>query len=219
MDIRTGPNLSRAAPLISALCSNPALNAVVSISQNSSRLPTSLHLGNYGRHNFNGGGPSAPPPPPRTSSGCVVSLPGCVSQAIHSDTPHLHDDVQLRPHYLNAFFVTTDEGGHRRGQTAFAVGSQRLEVCKDMTEEGEGGKNYMHLNSTRPHARVGDCVIFDARILHWGTENRDVGGGGDKGWRGIFYVNFWREFFQDPKNWDERETVFTDDDWKGVGEA
>jgi hypothetical protein len=146
-DIRTGPHLSQLQAEVSALKDNDTIRTIVTMACNSTDRSCSknrIHMGNYGRHNFNGGGPSGPYPPPKTSSGCVVSLPGCVSQAVHADTPHLFDEFQNRPHYVNAFYCTEEGGGGmEKGQTAFAVGSHILEVCKEMTEGGEEGRKFM----------------------------------------------------------------------------
>lgn len=229
-DIRTGPNLSHLHQSITSLQHDPTVNTIMTLACNStdrgSRTSNNLHLGNYGLYNFNGPGPLGPFLPLKTSSGCVVSLPGCGGQAVHSDTAHVLDEVHNRPHYINAFYNTglsSSSGGRldfEKGQTAFAVGSHRLEVCKVMTEGGDVGRSLMEMNVVRPHVECGDIVMFDARVLHWGTENRwkgedendtekeDKNIKRNEGWRGIFYVNYWREFFQDPKNWDERESVF-----------
>lgn len=67
--------------------------------------------GNWGRWNFEASGPSAlngtsehnPPPISYSDVGCVCTIPGCVDQTIHADTPHLYDHVQLPVHYLHTF--------------------------------------------------------------------------------------------------------------------
>ena len=58
-------------------------------------------------------------------------------------------------------------------------------------------------NVVRPFLGLGDAVLFDCRVLHFGTENRGE-------IRPVIYTNYWREFYRDPKNWDERESLFED---------
>ena len=62
--------------------------------------------------------------------GAVISWPGCVDQKIHADIPHLFNTVQNPPHLLHAFMpATIDANNMDAGQTAFVVGSHKLEVC------------------------------------------------------------------------------------------
>jgi hypothetical protein len=214
--------------------------------------------GNWGRWNFEGPGPDGPHPPVRVGTiGCVMSLPGCVDQTIHADTPHIYTHTQLPGHYFNLFLVASKKGGPADsldcGQTAFVVGSHNLEVCESiMAPSGVGGQTELLKRLVRPHLRAGDALIFDCRILHLGLANRtppvvpldglesvdgvtpsragfsrfDEGGIREEGSsssnssdqnasegkpsvpRPLLYINYTREFFEDPKNWNHKQLLF-----------
>lgn len=198
VDIRRGPSLTAAENTVAYenFRSNPSVLKIVSLCQHSPR--TKLHAGNFGRWNFNGDGPSAPPPPPRQGSmGCIVTMPGAGDQAVHADCPHIFDHAQLPPHYINMFGIGRNSG-FDIGQTAFIRGSHKLQECAIFTEN----KAEMNRHLVRPHLKAGDIVMFDCRILHFGTSNS-----GDA-WRPVVYTNYWREFYEDPKNWDARKKLF-----------
>ena len=57
----------------------------------------------------------------------------------------------------------------------------------------------------RPRLASGDALIFDARILHFGLPNRSTKR------RAIVYCNHTEYWFRDPKNWDDRVSVFGSD--------
>ena len=72
-----------------------------------------------------------------------MSLPGCVDQTIHADTPHLYSHVQLPGHYYNLFLVAVEKGtcaaSFDCGQTVFIQGSHELETSRDIMA-GSGGQ-------------------------------------------------------------------------------
>ncbi|GMH96094.1 hypothetical protein TrST_g4627 [Triparma strigata] len=139
-----------------------------------------------------------------TMAGSVISLPGCADQCLHADTEHLYD-FMCPTHYVNLFAVGGDFG-EEVGQTAFVKGSQDLEVCGRMQED----RKMLEENVVRPFLGLGDAVLFDCRVLHFGTENRGE-------IRPVIYTNYWREFYRDPKNWDERESLFEGGEGEGEG--
>jgi len=162
-----------------------------------------LFKGNIGRFNFEGTGPDGSFQDLRMSSvGGIVTLAGCADQAIHADTPHLFEHIaDLPAHYINVFAPGTpfhqDLGG-----TAFAHGSHSLEFTAKYCGSGEGYQSvYPHL--VRPSMDLGDVVLFDCRILHFGMSNTSVSSE-----RVLLYTNTTQAWFQDPKNWDDRQSIF-----------
>ena len=165
--------------------------------------------GNWGRWNFEGDGPDLGPPQLREHPvGCVMSLPGCADQTLHTDTPHLQVCSQLPPHYLNLFMPAGGSSDLRAGQTAFVLGSHSLQACADIMVR-EGGDALLLRRLVRPHLCAGDALLFDARILHFGLANQTRGAAGEPGvWRPILYANVTQAWFADPKNWDDRRKLF-----------
>jgi hypothetical protein len=177
---------------------------------------TSLYKGNFGRYNFNGSGPDGSPQPLRIGPmGGIVSLPQSADQAIHADTPHLFETHDwLPPHYVNAFLgadirAETDEYGMSTGDTpvggtAFVHASHKLSFTASFGENWSATTEPQVLqNLVRPSLEIGDLVLFDCRILHFGLANtsKDVE-------RPMLYTNMMQAWFHDPKNWDDRETIF-----------
>ena len=207
--------------------------------------------GNWGLWNFEGPGPNGPRPALRVGDfGCVMSLPGCVDQTIHADTPHLFTHTQLPGHYYNLFLIAAEKDKPAAdmscGQTVFIQGSHNLEVTQDIMD-GYGGQAELVRRLLRPHLVAGDALVFDCRILHCGLANNsglvaplnehpskssfrrfDAGGieeegspprsssssssssegGGTCTPRPLLYCNYTREFFSDPKNWNDKERLF-----------
>lgn len=187
--------------------------------------------GNWGRWNFEGGGPQAPKPPLVVCpAGAVMSLPGAQDQLVHADTPHLYEHVHLPPHYLNFFFpaaaVAAGEanpggGGNSEaagtgdsllavGQTAFLLGTHRLEAseaCMD-NPRGEGaGLRERQRRLIRPHLALGDALLFDVRLLHFGLANASA-----TVRRPVLYVNWhqpWWARERVDKNF-TKESLFVD---------
>ncbi len=181
--------------------------------------------GNWGRWNFEGGGPFAPKQIRAGRVGAVMSLPGCADQAVHADTPHVFDHVQLPPHYVNLFVcagnweVEKDELSNHFvqkpppqqpqeaapnfavGQTGFIVGTHNLETCaRVLDEDGRMVRTQLH-RLVRPHLSPGDILLFDCRVLHFGLGNQSSRiGAGPKCWRPLLYVNYSQPWFEDKKN-------------------
>ncbi|KAL3929291.1 MAG: hypothetical protein SGARI_004794 [Bacillariaceae sp.] len=160
-----------------------------------------------GRWNFGGSGADGSYQDLRLSPvGGIVSLPGAADQALHADTPHLFESIpDLPAHYINVFAPCT-EFDDEVGGTAFIHGSHNLEFtatyCGD--NDGMGGDNsrvYPFL--VRPKLNMGDVVLFDCRILHFGLANTS-----DTVERCICYTNTWQNWFHDAKNWDQNRAIF-----------
>ena len=157
--------------------------------------------------------------------GVVMSLPGCADQTIHADTAHLYVHTQLPGHYINLFAPAVSAGSSSAsievGQTAFILGSHQLRISAHVMNE-EGGQQVLEERLVRPHLKAGDALIFDCRILHFGLANQhpkkeevtedecniDQHERQSEGWRPLLYVNYHQKFFQDPKNWNDKEKLF-----------
>lgn len=218
--------------------------------RNASDGKTKLYSGNFGRWNFGGAGPDGTPQPLRIGQiGSVISLPGSADQAIHADTPHLFEHIDCLPcHYANLFTPGAvlegryDEDGSFAGDmdsggTAFVYGSHKLrETAKMTAEQPQPGAEKdstvfsaassvanewaMHVRIVRPSLQVGDALIFDCRVLHFGLANRSKVDDtapltplqkhmpASKR-RPMLYVNMTHSWFHDPKNWDMRKGIFS----------
>ena len=55
----------------------------------------------------------------------------------------------------------------------------------------------------RPSLQLGDVVLFDCRILHFGLANnsQDIE-------RPLLYTNMTHAWFLDPKNWNDQQSIF-----------
>jgi hypothetical protein len=201
-DIRHGPNaleLRRAGEARQNLRTHPAILAVL----RTAMFPEGPHSqGNWGRWNFGGKGPDAPAPLVTGEVGAVVTLPGCLDQTVHADTAHVFSHVQLPPHYVNLFVPTLDSQDYSAGQTAFVLGSHRLETSAAMMATSEAGEELLAQNLVRPHLSPGDCLLFDCRVLHFGLSNSSGVA------RPTLYVNYHADWFHDPKNWNEADRIF-----------
>jgi hypothetical protein len=60
--------------------------------------------------------------------------------------------------------------GFEIGQTAFVLGSHHLEVSARIMTEAEG-QDELVSRLVRPQLQLGDALIFDCRILHFGLGN------------------------------------------------
>lgn len=112
----------------------------------------------------------------------------------------------------------------RIGQTAFVLGSHRLEVSAAVMT-GLGGQRELIQRLVRPHLQAGDALLFDCRILHFGLANQHLNrhlreqqlasgehkqrlrhpldAEGDEFWRPMLYINYHQGWFRDPKNWND----------------
>ena len=179
----------------------------------------SLAPGNFGRYNFDGTGPDGSFQDLSAGVlGGIVSLPHAAEQALHADTPHLFEhvaDPPLPPHYINVF----TPGCHAVpyvGPTAFIHGSHRLDVvARYVRNEGNGNSmlssplqqfdSSIWRQLVRPVLNVGDVLLFDCRILHFGLANAH-----ESIERPLLYTNLTQHWFHDPKNWSDKESVFDD---------
>jgi Phytanoyl-CoA dioxygenase (PhyH) len=174
--------------------------------------------GNYGRYNFQGRGPDGSDRDVVAGPvGAILNLPGSADQAIHADTPHLFEHVvdpsPLPPHYINIFTLGCPAMQHV-GQTAFVHGSHSLEFVsshiRQGTKECEQSVDpflpsvWKYL--VRPRMELGDVLLFDCRILHFGLGNQHP-----SFVRPMLYTNITLHWFHDPKNWDEHACIFKDD--------
>lgn len=203
---------------------HPAIISIVREVLNPGPADPRDQLGNWGLWNFEGNGPEAGPPEFAVGQvGAVMSLPGCADQTIHADTSHLYVHAQLPAHYINLFLpavaADTASATIEVGQTAFVLGSHQLRVSAHIMNE-EGGQEELEKRLVRPHLHAGDCLLFDCRILHFGLANQyktsDSGSTNYTdgtvnqfdGWRPLLYVNYHHKFFNDPKNWNDKEKLF-----------
>lgn len=69
---------------------------------------------------------------------------------------------------------------------------------------GDEGESELEGLMVRPHVDVGDVILFDCRILHFGLGNYSTAIN-----RPILYVNYHHPSFRDPKNWNEAEKLFS----------
>ena len=186
--------------------------------------PTSdegLYKGNFGRWNFEGKGPDGSCPPIRIGPiSAIVSFPGAADQAVHADTPHLYEHMDhLPPHYIHVFTpglsypTIKDEDGNstgisHMGGTCFLHGSHSLSVTARITSDDDELKkcDEYYQRMIRPSLELGDVLLFDCRILHFGTANTTTSGGK----RPLLYVNMTHSWFHDFKNWDQHESIFLD---------
>ena len=159
--------------------------------------------GNFGRYNFGGSGPEGGYQDLRLGIlGGIVSLPGSADQAVHADTPHLFEHIDCLPaHYLNIFTPGCDTDP-LVGQTSFIHGSHRLSYTSDFHSKGEDN-SFLWKDIVRPSLAIGDVVIFDCRILHFGNANQS-----SSIERPLLYTNTTMHWFHDPKNWNERKKIF-----------
>ncbi len=178
--------------------------AIREICRRAATAPSSQHReGNYGLWNFDLGGPQAPKKQLDAGAiGAVVALPGCAEQALHADAPHIYDGVHLPGHYYNCFLYGGEASNEpKAGQTGFVPGSHFCEACAALVKDAPRN---VAAGIVRPRLASGDALIFDARILHFGLPNRSTKR------RAIVYCNHTEYWFRDPKNWDDRVSVFDD---------
>jgi hypothetical protein len=161
--------------------------------------------GNWGRYNFDGDGPDGSYQDLRAGPvGGIVSLPGAADQALHADTPHLFENgLQLPPHYVNVFAPGYDCEAAAAdgvvGQTALVHGSHSLAFVAQKGDDREA--LFEHL--VRPRLDLGDALLFDCRLLHFGMANASTATE-----RPVLYANMTMHWFHDPKNWDDERPIF-----------
>lgn len=176
-------------------------------------VDTELSVGNYGRYNFDGSGPDGTHQDLAVGVvGGIVSLPGSADQAVHADTPHLFEHLRqpLPAHYINVF-TPGCPSTNGVGQTAFVHGSHSLEFVARHTNPRTGtleASVWEHL--VRPKLDLGDVVLFDCRLLHFGLANTHPSVE-----RPLLYANFTMHWFQDPKNWNQHRSIFSEQQLNG----
>lgn len=168
-----------------------------------------LAPGNVGRYNFDGRGPDGSFQNLRVGPvGAIVSSPGSADQALHADTPHLFEHLALLPaHYINVFtpglvcnkYSNKDTGVI--GQTALLHGTHRLDVTARYWNRKT---DLWNLHLVRPCLQIGDALLFDCRILHFGMANESS----MRIERPLLYTNATIHWFTDPKNWDNEKIIF-----------
>ena len=96
------------------------------------------------------------------------------------------------------------------GQTAFLLGTHRLEAseaCMDNPRGEEAGLRERQRRLIRPHLALGDALLFDVRLLHFGLANKSAGVR-----RPVLYVNWhqpWWARERVDKNF-TKESLFAD---------
>lgn len=218
IDLRNGKHikeLSSTCPQRFDIRSHPAIRRLMSEAMNA--VEGKYASGNWGMWNFEGKGPSIPRdqrPIVIGHVGAVISFPGCADQTIHADTAHIYTPCHLPGHYFNLFIPASLSDDIRLGQTAFILSSHHLETSADIMV-GERGQELLESLLIRPHLSLGDALIFDCRILHFGLANQssmeDPGANtviNSPQPRIMIYINHHQPWFQDPKNWNDRNKLF-----------
>lgn len=116
-------------------------------------------------------------------------------------------------------------GSSTMGGTALVYDSHRLSVSAMLLGEDSScdsgndvtasplRRQLLQLLTLRPALDAGDVLIFDNRTLHYGIANTSKGGTTVKdpnaGRRPMLYLNVTQSWFHDPKNWDDRESIFS----------
>jgi ectoine hydroxylase-related dioxygenase (phytanoyl-CoA dioxygenase family) len=137
--------------------------------------------------------------------GGIVSFPGAADQAIHADTTHLFEHLPDLPAYYIRMFAPGVPFDDSVGGTAFCHGSDNLAfTAKYCRDEDENSRVFPFL--VRPSLTLGDAVLFDCRILHFGLSNTSKSIE-----RALLYTNTTHAWFHDPKNWDDRRPIFEPD--------
>ncbi|CAJ1960676.1 unnamed protein product [Cylindrotheca closterium] len=162
-----------------------------------------LYKGNLGRYNFEGSGPDGSFQDIRVSQvGGIVSFPGAADQSIHADCSHLFEIFDCHPaHYIN-IFAPGVPFHEKAGGTAFFHGSHNLKfTAKHCGSTDDYSNVFPYL--VRPSLSLGDVVLFDCRILHFGLSNTS-----DSVERALLYCNTTQAWFTDPKNWEDQRPIF-----------
>jgi ectoine hydroxylase-related dioxygenase (phytanoyl-CoA dioxygenase family) len=129
----------------------------------------------------------------------VVSSPGALDQAWHSDGPHISATEDLPCHCLNVF-VPLVNVTEQNGPTQFRPGSVnmtrnlKVEMLKAMAR-----KTLRPIEG--PTLSMGSVLLFDYRVLHRGTANRTAQP------RPVLVYTFAKPFYRDTLNF-PRNSVF-----------
>lgn len=119
--------------------------------------------------------------------GCFVALPGADRQQEHHDGPHLFDQQlsALLPPYALTFAMPLVEMNDAHGSTMLLPGSHRWQ------------ERPSHSTEILPIVPQGSCMLWDYRLLHYGTENRSAVP------RPLLYCTYARPWYRDPVNFRE----------------
>lgn len=149
---------------------------------------------------------------------CNVFTPGYKITNDVDDEPN-----NKTPCVQNEFLDGLWTGSSTMGGTALVYESQRLSVSATLLSESDSNsdenerkflrRQLLQLLTLRPALDAGDVVIFDNRTLHYGISNTSKGDISGKdpntGRRPLLYLNCSQSWFHDPKNWDDRESIFS----------
>lgn len=99
--------------------------------------------------------------------------------------------------------------GFPMGMTAFVAGSQELGLTREIMT-GDEGQPLLEDRLIRPQLTQGDALLFDCRVLHFGLANQLLEHKDNTdSWRPLLYVNYHHTWFHDPKNWNDKEKLFS----------
>jgi ectoine hydroxylase-related dioxygenase (phytanoyl-CoA dioxygenase family) len=118
----------------------------------------------------------------------VTSLAGSEEQHTHRDMPLLFGDDQLGaavPAYCLTLVIPFVDMNDVNGTTAFLAGSHHA-----IGEEPAG------IEPQAPDVGIGDVMLFDCRVWHFGTPNRSNAP------RPVLYNSYQRPWFRDAINFD-----------------
>jgi len=123
----------------------------------------------------------------------VTSLPEAMDQEFHIDMPLLfgEDDLGVQvPPYCLTFVVPLVDMNAENGTTAFYPGTH-----KSILEDPSA------LDPVFPEVPVGDAILFDARVWHYGTANKSAAP------RPVFYNTYQRPWFRDVVNFGQQNPL------------
>ena len=107
-------------------------------------------------------------------------------------------------------FAPCTDFNEQVGGTAFIHGSHNLEfTARHYGNNNNNDNSSLYPYLVRPKLDVGDVVLFDCRILHFGLANTSKSIE-----RCICYMNCWHDWFHDAKNWDQNRSIFQNNDVK-----
>ena len=142
---------------------------------------------------------------------CNIFTPGFITSCDDRESNYFKHEFD---------FDGTWTGNTTMGGTALVTDSHKLSVTAALLGEDDDSDNsdsfvrkqLLQLQTIRPALDAGDVLIFDNRTLHYGLANTSSG---DKsgvnvnaGRRPMLYLNVTQSWFHDPKNWDDRESIF-----------
>jgi ectoine hydroxylase-related dioxygenase (phytanoyl-CoA dioxygenase family) len=112
----------------------------------------------------------------------------------------------LPAHYMNVF-TPGIAANDAVGQTALIHASHRLDFTARYCSTQDMDHTELWKHIVRPALDLGDCLLFDCRILHFGLANTS-----SDTERPLLYTNMTMHWFHDPKNWDDRRPIFENDE-------